>query len=121
MRRKTEPPSLMELVRCRAAEGHPNQGKSLATVLPLSGEIKEVLAAGYGWKIVWQALTDAGRIDMGYDTFRYTCRFCGLSTLKDRSPLAPSLHRTWLNGSSPVASMVAGDESRNGEVSNIGY
>ena len=77
-KRKTkDQASVRELVE-RRADDSSHSGKNRAVVMELKEQIADVLARGYKWRIIWQALHDAGRIEMGYDTFRAHCRAVGL-------------------------------------------
>ena len=69
--------SLLELVEEKAGDSALS-GKNRAIVLDMQDEIAVILAKGYKWRIIWEALTESGRIDMGYDTFRLHCRAVGL-------------------------------------------
>ena len=81
-----DPASLLELVEDRASDSQLS-GKNRAAILAHKEEIADVLARGYKWKVVWQALMDGKRINMSYATFRMHCRAVGLD-------LAPQTYRT---------------------------
>lgn len=72
--------SLLELVQAEADEASLS-GKNRVVLMELRQEIEDVLRRGYKWKVVWQALQKAERIDMSYDTFRAHCRAMGLETV----------------------------------------
>ena len=69
--------SLLELVEEKAGDSALS-GKNRAIVLDMKDEIAAVLARGYKWRVIWETLTESGRIEMGYDTFRMHCRAIGL-------------------------------------------
>ena len=122
-KKKNEATSLMDLVAHRASLGS-NQGKYRAALVAHLAEIQDVLAAGYGWRIVWQTLCESGRIDMSYDTFRRACLYFGLSKLQPRSQCAHIDHRVnmgrrFLNGSLMAAGLPVNDQGENSEISNI--
>ena len=62
----------------KKADASSRSGRYRAQVLAQRDEIQNVLDHGYKWKVIWQALTDTGRIDMGYYTFMAHCRAIGL-------------------------------------------
>lgn len=76
-RKKVSVGSLLEAVE-RKADASSRSGRNRAKVMELKEEIADVLARGYKWKVIWQALCDTGRIDMGYYTFMAHCRAIGL-------------------------------------------